>query len=394
VIAVSALLRAVSRLTETGSRDEQIWLRRPGRIGYDGRMPSRIAHRIERALGMVGLVDALASKLPASDLRSLLMEVYQARAAEVEASDIRAQSERDTLMAPSTVSARDLMVFDSAAFQAASEFAALDLSPVCPFAAAYTLGGTSQNNVVTTIRNAEALGDPTLSLALEAGRRRRSTDVVRLCASQRVIRLQPFDVPGYSPHFRLFGLVTAGRDRGSFRFETAHLLEHVRVYLRIFRMLTGAGFALESPLVEFADMIAVEAAVAGAGITRDEIRKSVRAHRLGGSESFLRERGLAAEVDARHPQLESDVIAPLREEFPEARFRVNQQRLEGLGYYRYFALRISPQAPDGNRYPIVDGGFTDWTARLLGNRKERLLISGIGSEFVCKTYVAPESDFR
>jgi hypothetical protein len=357
-------------------------------------MPSRIAHRIERALGMVGLVDALASKLPASDLRSLLMEVYQARAAEVEASDIQAQSERDTLMAPSTVSARDLMVFDSAAFQAASEFAALDLSPVCPFAAAYTLGGTSQNNVVTTIRNAEALGDPTLSLALEAGRRRRSTDVVRLCASQRVIRLQPFDVPGYSPHFRLFGLVTAGRDRGSFRFETAHLLEHVRVYLRIFRMLTGAGFALESPLVEFADMIAVEAAVAGAGITRDEIRKSVRAHRLGGSESFLRERGLAAEVDARHPQLESDVIAPLREEFPEARFRVNQQRLEGLGYYRYFALRISPQAPDGNRYPIVDGGFTDWTARLLGNRKERLLISGIGSEFVCKTYVAPESDFR
>ena len=51
-----------------------------------------------------------------------------------------------------------------------------------------------------------------------------------------------------------------------------------------------------------------------------------------------------------------------------------------------FTLRISPQAPDGNRYPIVDGGFTDWTARLLGNKKERLLISGIGSEFVCKTY--------
>ena len=47
---------------------------------------------------------------------------------------------------------------------------------------------------------------------------------------------------------------------------------------------------------------------------------------------------------------------------------------------------ISVQAPDGNNYPLVDGGFTDWTARLLGNQKERLLISGIGSEFVCKTY--------
>ena len=27
-----------------------------------------------------------------------------------------------------------------------------------------------------------------------------------------------------------------------------------------------------------------------------------------------------------------------------------------------------------------DGGFTDWTAQLLGNRKERLLISGYGVE--------------
>ena len=61
--------------------------------------------------------------------------------------------------------------------------------------------------------------------------------------------------------------------------------------------------------------------------------------------------------------------------------------MEGLGYYRSFALRISPKAPDGGSYPIVDGGFTDWTARLLSNRKERLLISGIGTEFVCKTYL-------
>jgi len=289
-------------------------------------------------------------------------------------------------MAPSTVSARDLITFDSVAFQAASEFAALDLSPVCPFAAAATLGGTSQNNVVTAIRNVEALGDPTIALALEAGRRRPSVALVRLCASHRVIRLQPFDVPGYSPHFRLFALLTAGRDTGSFRFETANLVEHVRVYLLMFRLLSGVGFALRNPLVEFADMSAVEAELEAAGITREDVRKSIRAHQLGGSERFLRERGITALTDAQHTQLEADVIGSLLDEFPEAEFRVNQQRLEGLGYYCSFTLRISPHAPDGRRYPIVDGGFTDWTARLLGNRKERLLISGIGSEFVCKTY--------
>ena len=230
------------------------------------------------------------------------------------------------------------------------------------------------------------LGDPTIVLALDACRRRRFNEVVRLCASQRVIRLQPFDVPGYSPHFRLFGLSTAGRDTGSFRFETVNLLDHVRVYLRMFQKLNGMGFALQSPLVEFADMIGVEAALVLAGITRDEVRKSIRAPRLGGSERFLQERGVTALQDARHPLLESEVIGPLRHEFPQAELRVNQQRLEGLGYYRSFMLRISPQAPDGNRYPIVDGGFTDWTARLLGNRKERLLISAIGTEFVLKTY--------
>ena len=32
---------------------------------------------------------------------------------------------------------------------------------------------------------------------------------------------------------------------------------------------------------------------------------------------------------------------------------------------------------------LVDGGFVDWTQRLLSDRKERLLISGIGTERLC-----------
>src|SRR5215471_17121121 len=234
-----------------------------GRSGYSDRMPSAITSRIERELGLTGLVDALTT-LPASDLRSLLMDVYRTRATGVTEATIAAHAARDPLMAPSIASARDLMAFDSVAFQAAPEFVPLELSPVCPFSAASILGGTSQNNVLTAIRNAEVLGDPTIALALEAVRRRRSGGPIRLCASHRVIRLQPFDVPGYSPHFRLFALVTAGRDTGSFRFEAAHLLEHVRVYLRMFRMLASLGFALQNPLVEFSDMIAAEAALTAA----------------------------------------------------------------------------------------------------------------------------------
>ena len=35
---------------------------------------------------------------------------------------------------------------------------------------------------------------------------------------------------------------------------------------------------------------------------------------------------------------------------------------------------------DGAPGSIGDGGFTDWTARLLSNEKERLLITGYGTD--------------
>ena len=88
----------------------------------------------------------------------------------------------------------------------------------------------------------------------------------------------------------------------------------------------------------------------------------------------------------RIARVKTELIDKLRHEFPDAQFRFNLARLEGLGYYRGLCLRISPVAPDGNRYPITDGGLTDWTARLLENRKERLLATGVGSEFACVKY--------
>jgi hypothetical protein len=57
-----------------------------------------------------------------------------------------------------------------------------------------------------------------------------------------------------------------------------------------------------------------------------------------------------------------------------------------LGPIHILCLRISPATHDGLRYPVTDGGFTDWTARLLQDKKERFLTTGIGSEFVCRRY--------
>lgn len=306
----------------------------------------------------------------------------------------------EALVAPSSVDARLLNGFDRAAFAAADGFEAVELSPVCPLGTTHVLGAVDQNNVLTTIRNAEVLGDSTPSLALECARRRkdparRAADPpARLCASHRVVRLQPVDFPGYTAHFRLFALASAGRDTGSNAFEIQHLGEHIRFYLRLFRALNAEGFSFTSPLVEISDLTIVEALLAAAGCSREQVRASVRAHIPGSAERFLAEQGVALPADVASKDLPrqheglSRLAGLLRTEFPEADFRFNLARLEGLGYYTGLCLRISPAAPDGNRYPIVDGGFTDWTARLLQDNKERLLTTGIGSEFACRRYRA------
>lgn len=377
-------------------------------------MPPEIVERIAAETKIPQLFTVLSEDLSSSDLQSLLIAVYQARAAALRDRDLPPGAKRP-LLAPSSVDARIFNLFDRVAFEVAEGFEALELSPVGPLGLSRVLGGIDQNNVLTTIRNAEVLGDATPAMALECCRRRRDSSrngdptPVRLASSHRAIRLQPFDVPGYVPHFRLFCLVSAGRDSGSNAFEIQHLGEHIRFYLRLFRALGAHGFRLGNPLVEITDPEITKTLLDARGIPREELRESIRAHRLGESERFLADRGITLphaigdpagelqDVAVQHKLerrvdrlalLKADVLDVLQGEFPEAQFRFNLARLEGLGYYTGLCLRISPEAPDGVRYPIVDGGFTDWTARLLQNRKERLLTTGIGSEFACTRYRA------
>lgn len=46
---------------------------------------------------------------------------------------------------------------------------------------------------------------------------------------------------------------------------------------------------------------------------------------------------------------------------------------------------MSPFTPPlGKAFPLI-GGFVDWTQKLLGNNKERLLISGFGLSLLDKS---------
>ncbi len=40
----------------------------------------------------------------------------------------------------------------------------------------------------------------------------------------------------------------------------------------------------------------------------------------------------------------------------------------------------------GTEFELIDGGFTTWTQQVLSNTKERLLISGLGTERLCSQF--------
>src|SRR5262249_52434357 len=204
-------------------------------------------------------------------------------------------------------------------------------------------GGVDPRNVVATVRGSEVAADPTNGLALEAAVRRadllrlnpRSAEPVRLAASQRVTRAQVFSGPVSFAHFQLLGVVTAGRDTGGHEFEPRHLAEHVRY---VVAGLSALGLA---PV-----RIAVTCL--------DELSRQVLAAlsaRLGGLPGI-------------------DIT-----EAPE--------RESGRAYYRGMCFKVYTRSgSDQDLLEFGDGGFVDWTAHFLGNRKERLLISGYGLDRV------------
>jgi hypothetical protein len=368
---------------------------------------SRIAASVSRSAGMPG-ASATLSALPGSALGSLLLDVFRTRAERIAPADVHAAASR-ALHAPSAVDARTLHALDAAALEAASGFEAIDLAPVAPFGACAALSAIDQNNVLTTLRGAELLADPTVALALVAAARRRRAprprEPVRLCASARLVRLQPIETPVFTPHFRLFALVTAGRDAGEHRFETEALREHVLAWLALFSRLRSEGFRIDGAEVQVSDAVAVEAICAAAGVDVAEVRATAAAHRVGTAAEALARRGVTLPGPLRDPRRDlgalharipleaalrldrvvEAVFPPIAVAYPEVPLRLDLSRLEGLGYYPSLMLRILLRGPPG-ALPVIDGGFTAWTQALLSDRKERLLASAFGSELVAKLY--------
>ncbi|GAA0821988.1 hypothetical protein ACFQVD_41120 [Streptosporangium amethystogenes subsp. fukuiense] len=309
--------------------------------------------RVLREGAAPGLLSALVERLSPTDLQTLLLEVYRRRAATVTPGGLLRAYERNRFTAPSVLDAGELARLDALGHErlARHGFTGLALSPVCPLGTNSAVATVDQHKMVTTVRNTEVVSDATNVLALECAVRRRellradprSRRRVRLAATHRVVRAQLFAGPGMPAHFALLALCTAGRAEGSFAFETAALAEQIGVHLDVLRGARELG------------------------------------HRISAVHVFLTDL-----TEGRHRQaLREHVLDRLARAHPGTTFAFDDDRVSGRGYYDGACFEIRATTSTGDDHSLGDGGFTTWTAGLLSDAKERLLISGLGLERLC-----------
>jgi hypothetical protein len=189
-------------------------------------------------------------------------------------------------------------------------------------------------------------------LAIECAVRRREqknfssgkATSVHLAASHRLLRGQKFGVgPGTRQHFRVFTLCSAGRDPGNLQFETETVGLHIGFYLAALRKFLGTKIALRVAVSDF-----------GSNVAREVVR--------------------------------SEVVEKLRAAHRKVRIGIDKDRKQGRGYYGELCFKVFATPSKDREYELVDGGDVNWTQKLVNNAKERLIISGCGSERLCELF--------
>jgi hypothetical protein len=146
--------------------------------------------------------------------------------------------------------------------------------------------------------------------------------------------LNPFAGEGLFQHFRIFALLSSGRDRGSCLTEAEMLGAHLGFWLQALSVIAP--------------------------------QCTVRAEFSAFDAPVLLERF-------------RDTVSPNLQLAGNATLVEDPARQRARGYYSSGALRITfvgrPSIGE-----IGDGGFTDWTSKLMVDSKERCLISCISTE--------------
>ena len=315
-------------------------------------MNEKILKRIIKKTNILDIDEALVDRISFPDLQSLLLEVYRRKVKNLTCKNLFNQYKTNRFVQPSSIKPQEILQFDLLAYSLLPKsYEVMELSPVSPLGSCSLIAPVDQNNVLATIRNTEVSSDSTNLLALECSQRRekllkndqKNTTRIKLCASQRLLRTQPFDEAASVPHFKILGLCTAGRDEGSYIFEIETLEEQLSFFIELLLKAKAVNITIASIRI------------------------------------------VLILIDSKISEKANGIVENLKEKYPYIHLEIAKIQKKQR-YYSTLRYNIFATNSQGKEYFLCDGGFTDWTQQLLQNRKERYLISGFGTERLFLVY--------
>lgn len=372
-----------------------------------------IINRIIKERGINSIQDLLDGNVKPTELQPLFLKTYETFVKKIKATDTIRQYVNNRFVRPCNINQKELTKFDSSIFDSIPDkFIPIEMAPVIPLGTNGSLSKISQKNVLSAVRNVEVIADATIALSLECAKRRsdllrsdpKNIEEVHLCTSQRCIRLQQFERGiGFTSHFRLFVACTGGRDTGNINFEIENVKNHICVYLDILEKSDKSNYALSEITVSFSNIQITESLIDNLNINKDSIKhltqsrdfslfkygKIVLPETIDDTKKVSKfdiEKYKLKQSFTLLSEIQRRILNALRAKYPNVKFEFNLNRLAGIGYYDALCFKITAKNNSGKEFPLVDGGATDWTQKLLGNKKERFFASGFGSEFFCTNF--------
>lgn len=282
--------------------------------------------------------EALSYGISGSELNTLLLSVFKEKAGMITATELLKKYKLNRFVHPAEVDPTELKQLELNLLNIAKNHSVrpIQLSPVAPFGCSSVIATVDQNKIISALRGTEVVSDATNLLALHIAHLKKSNsslndaEPIRLCTTHRHVRAQYFgNESGLLSHFHLFCMVTSGIDRGSYDFEKRAFWEHVSFYEEVFGKLFNSNIEV---------MISLHQGY------KDSEGFLERLLKYGES--------LDIKVTTGEPNWENNYYTGLQ-----------------------FTIKTIVQ---GKEHFIGDGGFVNWTQKLLGVKKERLLISAIG----------------
>lgn len=279
-------------------------------------------------------------KLSNSELNSFLLELFKRKTQKIKPPELLKQFTENRFVAPSDtdiIKIKEIEI-EWLKYSKSKNYMPLNLSPLTPLGSCSAIGFVDQNNIVSGLRGTETVSDATNVLALkiaEGFKQSSNKDLIlRYVTIHRHVRAQYFTNPNFSSHFSAFCMASGGLDKGNYKFEISQLKEHIGIIFNLLKL----KYKNDSMVLKF--------------YIKDD------------SEKFL------SILERDKDQFWYDKETEFLEDFENH-------------YYNTIQFKIFLKK-DNQSIDLADGGFVDWTQKLLENKKHRLLISGIGLELLEK----------